>query len=100
MAYKRLPAKGDVDPEQALIQAIYALDSACVVAEKINDVEGLLNGAGLWIKVSEAMDEFAAGKTKVIENGELVKSDSKIETGFQRSEPVPDDITVEEENDG
>jgi hypothetical protein len=89
MRYKPMPTKGDINPETALIQGAYSLDAAAEVAERNNDVEGLLNVAAMWVKLSQDFDAFASGALPTEEN-----SRSNIAVGFQRN-----DIQVDKENE-
>lgn len=105
MIYKKLPRQSVIDPEVALIQGAYALDAAGTLAENLNDVEGLLNVAAMWMKFGESIQGYAEkveedekkAEAKAKE-GEIVKASSpKIGVGFQCAEPVePEEITVEE----
>jgi len=103
MKYKSLPKDSDIDPEVALLQGATALDVAGEIAERMNDVEGLLNVAAMWMKFSEQIQEFGEKveeAEKKAENkakeGEIVKTSTpKIEVGFQ-CEPDPEEIIVED----
>lgn len=108
MRYKSLPRDSDIDPKVALFQGALALDAAAETAEKINDVEGLLNVAAMWMKFSEQIEGFAEKVEETAEEaelkareGEIVKATAnKIEMGFCLPSPEADPITVEEEEDG
>lgn len=105
MRYKALPRDAEIDPEVALLQGASALDAAAEVAEKLNDVEGLLNVSAMWMKFSESiqgftdrLEEAAAKAEHKAKEGEIVRtSTSKIEMGFQ---PEPAIIIEENEEDG
>jgi hypothetical protein len=109
MRYKPLPRDSHIDPEVALLQAASAMDAAGEMAEKLNDIEGLLNVAAMWMKFSEDIHGFAEAVEKAEEKadlkareGEMVKSSSsKIDMGFRPSTPDEEPIViVEEEEDG
>lgn len=83
--YKPLPKDADIDPEVALLQSASALDAAGRMAEKLNDVEGMLNVAAMWIKFGEGVYELTS-KTeedldKAVEAGKAARA--KIDVGFQ-----------------
>lgn len=111
MRYKPLPKESHIDPEVALLQGALALDAAGEMAEKLNDVEGLLNVSAMWMKFSETIHGFAEAVEKAEEKadlkakeGEMVKnSQPKIDMGFQRA-PEPEEEPImaneEEENGG
>lgn len=107
MRYKALPKESEVNPEVALLQGALALDAAAEMAEKLNDVEGMLNVAAMWMKFSEGLHGFIEKAQEAEEKaelkdkeGEMVKTiASKIEVGFQGSKPEADPITVEEEDE-
>jgi hypothetical protein len=101
--YKALPTKGDLGPEEALLQAANALDAAGMEAERRGDIEGMLNVGAMWMKLSEEIMSFSHAAEAAEEKektGELVKADSKIETGFQRGPSDEDVIIAEEEDNG
>lgn len=83
MRYKSLPASVDIDPEVALLQAVRALDAAAETAERINDVEGLLNTAAMWMKLSGSIEIVAEDDPKYVRTTE-----AKFETGFQRTDII------------
>lgn len=102
MVYKSLPKDSIIDPETALLQGAAALDAAGVVAEKMSDVEGLLNVAAMWMKFGEQIQGFvekveeadkkAEEKAK---EGEIVRTNpGKIDMGFRP--PSEPEIIVEE----
>lgn len=102
MIYKKLPKDSEIDPEVALLQGASALDAAGEKAELLNDVEGLLNVAAMWMKFSEQIQEFASkveeATQKAIEAEEIVKSkQSKIEMGFCIPTDEPEIIADEGE---
>jgi hypothetical protein len=86
MKYKPMARDAEVNEASSILQAVYALDAAGVVAETTNDVEGLLNVAAMWMKLGEAAGQFMP----------MIDSDKEkfisLPTGFQRS-----DITIEED---
>jgi hypothetical protein len=90
MKYKGLSKDAEVDEKSSLLQATFALDAAGEVAERTNDVEGLLNVAAMWMKVGEAVGQFAP----VVPLGKEGLSVTTIPTGFQRS-----DIIIEEDDE-
>jgi hypothetical protein len=77
--YKRLSSKIEIDLETVLLQAASALDAAGVIAERNNDVEGLLNVSAFWMKFGDTLQEATAS---VVEEDML--GTKKFETGFQR----------------
>lgn len=91
--YKALPKDSDIDSEVALLQGLLALDAAGEVAEKLNDVEGLVQVSAMWMKFSETIQGFAeaAGQNISISGG------PKFRTGFQSG--VQEEITFEEEQE-
>lgn len=103
--YKALRRDADIDPEVALIQGALALDAAGEIAEKTNDVEGMLNVAAMWMKFGESIQTFAEKAEEDAEKaelkareGEVVKSGAgKIEMGFQRFIEQPEPVIAEEE---
>lgn len=95
MRYKTLPTKGDVDPEMALLQGAYALDAAAEVAEKTNDVEGLLNAAAMWMKYSEAFDHYASN---AMPTPDQILGDKKFQIGFGLA-PEEEPIAANEEDE-
>lgn len=105
MRYKALLKDSDIDPEVALLQGALALDAAGERAEVMNDVEGLLNVAAMWMKFSETIHGFAEKVQQAQEKadlkareGEMIKTtDPKIDVGFQRSVPDVEPIVVEED---
>lgn len=106
MKYKSLPKDAQIDPEVALLQAASTLDVAGETAERMSDVEGLLNVAAMWMKFGEQIQTFAEKVEEAekkaehaAKEGEIVKtSQPKIEVGFQCPKPddEPEEITVEE----
>ena len=89
MTYKPMNKKGDINAEDMLIQGAFALDEATQLAAKNNDVESLMSLTALWVKMSEEFHIFAAGAMP-----DHAPAQSKIATGFQKS-----DIIVEGEED-
>lgn len=98
MRYKALSKDSEIDPEVALLQSISALDAAGVKAQLMSDVDGLLNVAAGWMKISEVIQAFAEKAEEVIENARV--EETKIEMGFQAARPEVEPITVEEDEDG
>lgn len=97
MTYKKMPASGNVDGETALLQGAAALDAAAVVAEKTNDVEGLLNAAAMWLRFSEAIDHYATvANAEEAKQQEILKG-STIQIGFQANSG--EIVAEEEENE-
>lgn len=98
MKYKPLPKNSDIDSEVALLQGLLALDTAGEVAEKLNDVEGLIQVSAMWMKYSETIHGFAEAAAR---GGETVSisGDPKFRTGFQAA-PVEEIIFEEDEEDG
>lgn len=82
MKYKALSVVCDITQETVLLQAMRALDCAALAAEKTSDVEGLLNVAAMWMKVTESLEGqvFMEDKSSIVE--------SPIPTGFQSSEKL------------
>lgn len=100
--YKPLKANAEIDAETALLQAAAALDAAGHTAEKVNDVEGLMNVAAMWMKMSDTITNFTEYvEQKVGEQGgsDVFKTSPKIEVGFQRAPVEPEIIVEEEENE-
>lgn len=98
MRYKALRRNGEIDAEVALLQGIQALDAACEVAEKTNDVEGLLNGTAMWMKLSETIQGFAEKAAEEARPEGIVKTtEPKIEIGFQCAKPDTEPIIAEED---
>jgi len=99
MRYKVLPKEGDIGPEEALIQATLALDAAGIMAEKINDVEGMLAVGAMWMKFSEAITHYTdpeAQRTPINAGG----NNYKTGVGFQAAPPVDDpEVIIAEENE-
>lgn len=98
MTYKILPKDAEIDPEVALLQSALAVDAAIKMAEANRDVDGMLNGSALWLKISESIHDFSDRVLKAEqEHEEVVKAGtSKIEMGF--CAPEPDVIKTEEES--
>lgn len=82
MRYKATGPKDQIDAELCLVQAASALDAAAERAEQVNDVEGLLNVSAMWIKFSEAVENFARYKQE--ESPQEIEG-GKLATGFQAS---------------
>lgn len=100
--YKRLMRDEEIGPDTALVQGALALDAAGVIAERQSDVEGLLNVAAMWMKLTDTIVSFSehveAQEARDPEkNGELVKSSGKIEMGFQKT--VAEETIIVEEDD-
>lgn len=90
MRYKPLSPKAEIDAEMALLQAVSALDAAAETAEKVNDVEGLLNTAAMWMKMSGTIGHFAEAVAEA-EKEEVVKTSPRIEMGFCAAEIIAEE---------
>lgn len=96
MRYKALSKNCDIDSEVALLQGLLALDAAGEVAEKLNDVEGLIQISAMWMKYSETIHGYAeAGEAA--RQSISISGDPKFRTGFQSSSS--EEITFEEEQE-
>ncbi len=86
MKYKSLPKNSDIDAEMALLQSASLLDIAAETAERMNDVDGLLNTAALWMKFGDQIYGFAE-KVGEDKSADIMKmSESRLKLGFQTSE--------------
>jgi hypothetical protein len=101
LKYKVLPSNAEIDPEVALLQSALAVDAAIKLAEANRDVDGMLNGSALWLKISESIHDFSDRVQKAEqEHEEIVKAGiSKIQTGFCVPDPESADIIAEEDLD-
>jgi hypothetical protein len=86
MRYKVSRITDEISPEVTLIQAASALDAAAETAEKMNDVEGLLQTAGMWIKLSSTIMDFASA-FPTVEHEEKI-GEPKMSVGFQPEEII------------
>jgi len=85
MKYKSSGIRDEINPELTLIQAASALDAAAETAEKLNDVEGLLQAAGMWIKLSDTIMQLTSSLP--VEH-EAKSNDPKVSVGFQPEEII------------
>lgn len=98
MRYKVLPKDSAIDSEVALLQGLLALDAAAEMAERLNDVEGMIQVSAMWMKYSESIHGFAEAMERVKEDQNISTSgDPKFRTGFQSS--PAEEITFEEERE-
>jgi len=86
MRYKVSGTKDEISPEVSLIQAASALDAAAETAERMNDVEGLLQAAGMWMKLSDTIIQFATNLP--VEHEEKISEPKKMSIGFQPEEII------------
>ncbi len=93
MKYKGMPKDSDIGPDESITQGAYAIDAACFRADQLNDIEGLLAGAAMWMKLSEMLTHYAPDDPE-----KLVGHDTNVVLGFQGVKPAPDVITTEQES--
>lgn len=90
MKYKPLPQKADINFAQMMTQAVSTLDAAAEVAERMNDAEGLINVAAMWIKMADILEGIVAeGMLSPFPEDED-KAMMKVPTGFQKTDEIGD----------
>ena len=94
MRYKPMPKDSDIGPEETLVQTAYALDAAGVMAEKLNDVEGMLSVGAMWMKLGETISNMIVAEEKP---KEVIGSKHATGVGFQAAPEKFDGIIIEEE---
>lgn len=90
MKYKPLPQKAEINFAQMMTQAVSTLDAAAEVAERMNDTEGLINVAAMWVKMADILDGIVAEGilSPFPEDGD--KTIPKVPTGFQKTDEIGD----------
>lgn len=86
MKYKPLPQKADINFLQMMTQAVSTLDAAAEVAERTNDVEGLINTAAMWMKMADIVEGIVAESMLGPFPDDDDKSRPRVPTGFQKQE--------------
>jgi len=92
-----MPQGSDIGPEESLVQTAYALDAAGVMAEKLNDVEGMLAVGAMWMKLGETISNMVVVEPEP-KPSDIIGSNHKTGVGFQAAPVEQDDaIIIEEE---
>lgn len=96
--YKAIGPHAEIDTEVALLQTAACLDAAAIVAERMNDVEGLMNVAAMWMRYGEALTNFTEyAEQQDAARKQIVYQSPKLSTGFQRSDQHDPNIFTEGE---